>query len=129
MRKIGFRTNALLAAGALLAVTPAHAQNVGDWVLAPWEDSDNLFPGVVVARSGQRVTVRFDDGTTEVRLAEDVRPYTWRPGSRIECMWTDGEWYEATIVAMGDDGTSLRIRYDEDGTMQNTQTGKCRTRV
>ena len=64
-----------LAIGLLVLPAAAQAQQVGDWVLAPWQDSVQQFPGVVVAKSGSAVTVRFDDGTTETRLAEDVRPF------------------------------------------------------
>ena len=115
-------------AAACLLPAAASAQNVGDWVLAQWQDSTQYFPGVVVASSGQQVTVRFDDGTTENRLASDVRPYNWRVGSRITCRWTDGSWYDATIEAMGADGMTLNVRYDADGVRQRTNTGRCRTR-
>jgi hypothetical protein len=114
---------------ALMSAVPAQAQQVGDWVLAPWQDSVNEFPGVVVARSGNAVTIRFDDGTVETRLANEVRAFNWRQGSRIECQWTDGRWYDATIVALADDGYTMRVRYDDDGVIQDTNTGKCRTRV
>jgi hypothetical protein len=116
-----------VAAAALLPAA-ASAQNVGDWVLSQWQDSTQYFPGVVVASSGQQVTVRFDDGTTENRLASQVRPYNWRVGSRITCRWTDGNWYDATIEAMGEDGLTLAVRYDADGVRQRTNTGRCRTR-
>lgn len=115
-------------AAACLLPAAAAAQNVGDWVLSQWQDSTQYFPGVIVASSGQQVTVRFDDGTTENRLASDVRPYDWRVGSRIACRWTDGSWYDATIEAMGADGTTLNVRYDADGVRQRTNTGRCRTR-
>jgi DNA repair protein Crb2 Tudor domain len=118
----------ILAALAALTPLPAAAQAVGDWVLAPWQDSTQYFPGVVVASSGLQVTIRFDDGTTENRLASDVRLFDWRTGSKVACLWTDGSWYNATITWMGDDGLSMQVRYDEDGVMQRTQTGRCRTR-
>lgn len=118
----------ILAAAALLTYpASAQAQQVGDWVLSPWQDSTQTFPGVVVARSGNAVTIRFDDGTTETRLADDIRPYDWKRGSRIECQWKDGNWYAARILAMGDDGVTLVIRYDEDGTEERTKTGNCRS--
>ena len=121
---------ALAAAAATLSLVPAaaSAQAVGDWVLSQWQDSTQYFPGVIVASSGQQVTVRFDDGTTENRLVSDVRPYHWRVGSRITCRWTDGNWYDATIQMMGADGLTLNVRYDADGVQQRTNTGRCRTR-
>jgi hypothetical protein len=73
------------------------------------------------------VTVGFDDGTRENRLASDVRPYNWRVGSQLECRWTDGNWYDATIRMMGADGMTLNVRYDADGVQQRTNTRRCRT--
>jgi hypothetical protein len=116
-----------LAIGLLVLPAAAQAQQVGDWVLAPWQDSVQQFPGVVVAKSGSAVTVRFDDGTTETRLAEDVRPFDWTTGTAVDCLWTDGNWYGAHILVMGNDGTTMVVRYDEDGVEQRTQTGRCRT--
>ena len=100
-----------MAIGAALLAAPlaAQAQQVGDWVLAPWQDSVQVFPGVVAARSGNAVTVRFDDGTTETRLASDVRPFDWTTGTPIECQWTDGNWYAAHILVMGNDGLTMLV--------------------
>lgn len=118
---------ALLLLSPMLA-TPAMAQQVGDWVLSPWQDSTMDFPGVVVARGGNSVTIRFDDGTTETRHASEVRPFDWQRGTRISCRWSDGEWYNARILRMEGDGYNLQIEYDDDGTIENTNTGRCRSR-
>lgn len=121
MRKLGV----LLIVAAMLPV-PAAAQQAGDWVLSRWRGSSQYFPGVVQGRHGNLVNIRFDDGTTEGVPADQVRPYDWQVGSKIECRWTDGSWYGATIAAMGNDGASLTVRYD-DGVVQNTSTGACRS--
>lgn len=57
-----------------------------------------------------------------------MRPFNWRAGSQVECRWTDGQWYPATIRAMGTDGRTMDVRYDADGVQQRTNTGRCRTR-
>ena len=116
------------AALALALPAAAQAQQVGDWVLAPWQDSTMDFPGVVAARGGESVTIRFDDGTTETRHISEVRPFDWERGSRIACRWSDGEWYRATILRMDANGYNMQIRYDDDGVVENTNTGKCRSR-
>jgi hypothetical protein len=114
------------AALALASVsTAASAQDVGDWVLSQWHGSSQYFPGVVTARQNNTVTVRFDDGTRENRPASSLRPYDWRVGSHIECRWTDGNWYGATITMMGADGMTLDVLFD-DGDRQRTNTGRCR---
>ena len=114
----------LLAASA--AATAAAAQQPGDWVLSQWRGSAHYFPGVVQSRHGNLVNIRFDDGTVDAVPANRLRPYNWQVGSRIECRWTDGNWYGANITAMGDDGSSIQVRYD-DGVVQNTATGRCRS--
>lgn len=118
----------LIASAALIAVAVpgmALAQQQGDWVLAQWRGGSDWFPGVVTARSGSNVTIRYDDGTTETRPVNQVRPFNWRVGSRVVCRFTDGNWYDATITEMGSDGLTMSVRYD-DGDTQRTNTGRCR---
>jgi hypothetical protein len=118
-----------LCAAAILAASmlgaPAMAQNVGDWVLSQSHGSVQYFPGVVAARDGNTVTVRFDDGTVERRPANLIRAFDWRAGSHVECRFTDGQWYGATITRLASDGLTVSVRYD-DGDTQNTNTGRCR---
>ncbi|WP_017670370.1 hypothetical protein [Blastomonas sp. AAP53] len=116
------------AVGALALPTIASAQEVGDWVLSPWRGSSVYYPGVIESRSGSLVTVRFDDGDVETRQANTVLPFDWQAGSRVACMWSDNKWYVATVRSIAADGFTMQIRYDEDGTIENTNTGRCRTR-
>lgn len=120
-------SGAALAAVLMALPTAAQAQQVGDWVLSPWQDSVQTFPGVVSARSGNAVTIRFDDGSVETRLAGEVRPFDWTTGTPVECQWTDGNWYAARILVMGNDGQTMLVRYDDDGVEQRTRTGRCRS--
>ena len=113
------------AAAAFAFGSVAQAQAVGSWVLSQTGNGGNYFPGVVTARAGNTVTVRFDDGTSEVRPANLLRAFNWRAGSRVVCRFTDGSWYDATITSMGSDGLTMNVRYD-DGDTQRTQTGRCR---
>lgn len=118
----------VLAAAMIASVMPsvAAAQQPGDWVLSRWRGSAHYFPGVVQGRHGNVVNVRFDDGTVDAVQADQIRPYNWQVGSIIECRWTDGNWYAATITAMAGD-SGLTVRY-EDGVVQQTATGRCRSR-
>ena len=126
----GFRTigRAAIIAAAACTASGAFAQQVGDWVLSPWRGSRVLYPGVIESRSGTTVTVRFDDGSVESRPANTVRFFDWEPGSRIACQWSDGRWYNAVIVALSENGYNMTIRYDQDGSLEDTTTGSCRTR-
>lgn len=99
----------------------------GDWVLARWKDGPYWFPGVVQQHRAGNVTVHYDDGTIETLPESRVKRYDWAVGSRIQCVWaSDGGWYAASITNMGNDGTTLMIRY-EDGTVERTKTGQCRS--
>ena len=116
-----------LVLATLVIATPVAAHDVGDWVLAPWHDSAQTFPGVVVGKSGTSLTIQFDDGTRETRINSEVRAFDWQAGSSIECQWRDGNWYSATIRWLASDGLTMQIRYDDDGTVERTNTGKCRS--
>jgi hypothetical protein len=120
------RATIALFLGAFAFAAPSAAHDVGDWVLAPWRDSAQTFPGVVVGKSGSSLTIQFDDGTRETRISSEVYDFDWRAGSSIECRWSDGQWYAATIRWLADDGLTMQIRYD-DGTVERTNTGNCRS--
>jgi hypothetical protein len=119
---------AMAAMAALAMPVQAMAQEVGDWVLSPWRGSSVYYPGVVESRSGTLVTIRFDDGDVETRQANTVLPFDWQAGSRVACLWSDNRWYNAVIRSIAADGFTMQIRYDDDGTIENTNTGRCRTR-
>jgi hypothetical protein len=115
-----------LIAAALLVATPALAYDDGEWVLARWKGGDHWYPGVVAGSSDGRVKVRFDDGDVDTMPTRDVRPYSWRAGSRVECNWKGGgTWYKGRIVSLG--AENLRVDYD-DGDTEKTKTGMCRSR-
>lgn len=128
MRIFKVVTAAALTLGVIMAPATAIAQEVGDWVLSPWRGSDVYYPGVIESRSGTLVTIRFDDGDVETRQANTVLSFDWQAGSKIACAWSDGKWYNATIRSIAADGFTMQIRYDDDGTIENTNTGRCRTR-
>jgi hypothetical protein len=109
----------------LALATPAAAQDV---VLAPWNDDPYLYPGVVAARNGTSVTVAFDDGTSQTRHVSEMRVFDWQRNTPVQCQWTDGYFYNATILYMGSDGATMQVRYDDDGVVQDTSTAYCRTR-
>ena len=111
-----------------LASSAATARDPGDWVLAQWRGDIYWFPGVVERDNGSTISVRYDDGTREARPSNQVKTYDWRIGSAVECRWSDGNWYGARITQMGADGESLTIRYVDDGVIERTKTGKCRSR-
>ena len=117
----------VLAVLAILAPFPASAQfAVADWVLAQWRGGAHYYPATVLRTDATTVTVEYDDGARETRPTNQVKRYDWKLGSKIECRWTDGAWYAASITAMGGDAVTLDILY-EDGTSQRTMTKRCRS--
>lgn len=117
---------AALACAAALAPLAASAQSRGDWVLAPWQTGNYLFPGVVQSASGGQVVVRFDDGSSRTLPRSVVRRFDWRAGTAVECRWQNGQrWYRGRITAMGADGATMDVLY-ADGDRERTNTGRCR---
>lgn len=111
----------------LLGSTCASAQQKGEWVLAQWQGGEYWFPGVIESIDGSKVTIAYDDGTRETRPLNQVRPYDWKVGSRIQCQWNGGTaWYAGRITKMGTDGVTLHVAYD-DGDSEQTRTGACRS--
>lgn len=98
----------------------------GDWILAQWRGGHFWYPGVVHSiGEGGSVAIRYDDGSSEIRPANQVRRYDWTVGSRIHALWPgDGKWYEAVIVAMEGE-TGVTVCY-EDGVTEKTVTSRCR---
>ena len=118
------------AMGLLLAlafVQIAKAQySPGQWVLVQFQGGVYYYPGVVARVQGNLVTTKYDDGDVYTRPANQVKPYNWHPGIRVECNFQGaGKWYPGRISGMqGDSG--LSINYD-DGDHENTVTGRCRS--
>ncbi len=120
---------AIAAAVMFTGATVAHAQSfaTGQWVLAQVDDGSlHFYPGVVTSATRSSVTIAFDDGTTETQPVSKVKPYNWRAGSRITCLWAqDKKLYPAIITRMGSDGSTIGIRYTDDGTTATVGTGTC----
>lgn len=123
MRKYSLRFALVLS---LALPAPALAFGEGEWVLAQWKGSEFWFPGVVRGASGGKITIHYDDGTVETRPENQVRPYDWSVGTRVECNFQNqGKWYAGRIAALNN--AKALIHYD-DGDKENTTTGRCRSR-
>ena len=116
-----------LAAASLATSALAVTFERDEWVLARIPGSNAWFPGVVQGAGDGVVRVVFDDGDVTVVPVAQVRAYDWTVGSRVECQWKGGdEWYPGKIFAMGDDGETIGVAYD-DGDREKTQTKRCRS--
>lgn len=120
------RASVLAVVLGLAAVSPVHAFDDGDWVLAQWKGGAHWYPGVVENASKSKITIRYDDGDIDTRPVNQVRAYDWAVGDKVECNFKGaGAWYPGRIAALN--GASIRIDYD-DGDKEKTKTGMCRSR-
>ena len=120
----------VLAISMLLFAGCATAQEIplgaGDWVVARWtEDDPYWYPAIVTSRTGDNVSLQYDDGDTGVQPARNVRRFAWRDGTRLECRSGAGPFQRAVIAAMAADRVHINVRYD-DGAVEDTDTSKCR---
>lgn len=114
-----------VAAALLVAVTGVNAQTRGDWVLGNYRNAGYWFPGVIEKNAGGVLTLRYDDGETEVMPVSSVRPYNWTIGMKVQCDYKGkGDWFGATIVSLA--GERIGLLYD-DGEKEVTKTGRCRS--
>jgi hypothetical protein len=104
-------------------------QQSGDRVLALWNGGDLWFPGTVHSTNGDTIAIQYDDGMSEIVPSNRVRDLDWEVGSAIHAVWNgNGEWFACHIVSIDAEGRKLRVRFDDDGTEQNTPSGRCRCR-
>jgi len=100
----------------------------GDRILGRWEGGPFWFAGTVHSFAGDSVAIQYDDGTSEIRPVDDVRPLDWAVGSRLEAVWSgNGGWYDANIMDVSPDGTAFDVRFD-DGIRERVSSGHCRVR-
>jgi hypothetical protein len=118
-------TSMLLASCATVGSTTT--LNTGDWVLARWqEDRTYYWPAIVSSRSGDMVTLQYDDGDVGTQHVGNVRAFDWGPGTRVECRWQDGPtFHPGRIATMEPDRYRIFVHYD-DGDQEATDTSRCR---
>ena len=99
----------------------------GDRILARWRGDRFWFPGVVQGVNGADVAVQYDDGMSDIRPTDQVRPFDWAPGSAVSAVWDgDGQWYGGRILAMDSAGRNLRLLFEDDGAEQDTPRARRR---
>lgn len=118
---------ALFAAALMMLDAGAvHAQSPGDWVLGNFRNAGYWVPGVIEKIEGGQVTIRYGDGEKETVTDDDVRPYDWFIGRKVECNFKNrGTWHAGTITFLA--GEKIAIAYDEGGT-EITRTSLCRSK-
>lgn len=98
----------------------------GERVLGRWRGGPHWFPARVREAKDGMVPLDYDDGDSEALPATEIRPLDWEVGTRIEAIWSgDGRHYDASVIEIAADGSSLRVRFD-DGIVEETVTARCR---
>lgn len=120
-----FGLMSIVAGVIAVSAGAASAQTQGDWVLGNYQGAGYWFPGIAEKVKGGKVTIRYDDGDRETVGLNEVRPYDWMIGMKVECNYKgSGDWYPGTIASLA--GEKIGIAYD-DGDKETTKTGRCRT--
>ena len=100
----------------------------GDRILAQWEGGPLWFPGTVHSLNGNSIAIQYDDGTSEIRPDNQVKPFDWRPGSAIDAVWSgNGQWFAAHILEISRDGRTILVCYDDDNSEEERPTALCRS--
>lgn len=101
---------------------------MGKAVLGLWQKS-SWWSAKVVAVTGERVTITWDDGGGDAVLDPNgVAPLPadnsgLAVGDRVYCRWVQGSrWYRAMITKNDQQGTEVRA---EDGATQAIEPGQC----
>jgi hypothetical protein len=101
----------------------------GDRILAQWQGGALWFPGTVhsIGADGS-VAIQYDDGMSEIRPANQVKPYDWQVGSPIDALWSGNNgWYAARIMEIDPSGRRLMVRFEDDGIREERMSGQCRS--
>jgi hypothetical protein len=101
----------LVASLMFTAQTPVQAVEVGDSVLALWDDNI-YFMGTAVEKADGGFRIVFEDGETKVVAENKVRKNDLEVGSKVIARWTDGNFYRGKIDKIV--GRVYYIQY-EDG--------------
>ena len=101
----------------------------GDWVLCQWQGGHLWFPGVVHSVNGGSVAIQYDDGTSEIRPANQVKPFDWEVGSaHPRHLVGQRPMVRGDDHRDGGERPGLTVRF-EDGIIEKTVTGRCRSRM
>ncbi|OSM06905.1 hypothetical protein MAIT1_00213 [Magnetofaba australis IT-1] len=105
---------------AMGTVTYAPGEHIlGQWTNGKWHSAR------IRAVTTEGYHLLFDDGDTLVVGANQIAPFSWSAGTRVQCKWQQGGTYYNGVIARIS-GDKMRIRYD-DGDQETTTTRYCRS--
>jgi len=102
-----------------------HEFKVGDLVFVNLKDYGRFYAAQITALHGERIHVRYDDGTQEDTTLSALAGLTpaaaaaVKPGDRVTVNWKNsGSFYDGTILVR--DGDKIHVKYDLDDTEEDT---------
>jgi len=93
-------------------------------VLVYWEQDEYYYPALIVQYEGEDYLIRYDDGSEEWTTPDCIEPFEFNVGDEVECLYSDGDYYSATIKQLK--GEQVEIEYAEDGSHEWTTTSQLR---
>lgn len=115
---------AFLLTGCWSLMQPASGYEPGEKVAAKW--STSWYEATVIGRDGDNWVVRYSDNTLGTVRAEDMRHLLRKDqvqvGMRVLAMWRSTSWYPGTIVAVEDQGAT--VKWDDGSSPSFAPFGK-----
>ena len=95
----------------VVAPSPARAVEIGDTVLAYWEQGKAYFIGTAVEKADGGYLIVFEDGDRAVVPEAKIRKYDIKVGTKVIALWTDGKRYRGKVAKVV--GRAFYIHYDD----------------
>lgn len=102
---------------------------IGQYVLARYQGGQYFFSGTVTMARGGMFTIRYDNGQSEQRPANQIKPYAWGVGTRLWCTLLsapNGQAYPGRIVQKNGDRV-LQVAFNA-GQIEWKTAANCRSR-
>ena len=94
-----------------LVVPPEPDFQVEDWVFGYWEPDQCWYPAQVRRMGGERIYIRFADGTKQWNNRDQVLPNDLEPGDFVECRYKGRPYYYPAHI-MQLESERLLVEYD-----------------
>lgn len=87
------------------------AFNIGELVLAYWQNSDAYFVGTIVEQKDEQHYVVFADGDQGWISTPKIKKLELNEGLKVLAKWSNGHFYPGTIAKMT--GGAMYIHFDD----------------
>jgi hypothetical protein len=92
-----------------------------------WKSDGYFYSGYVARKSDDRYLFEFDDGQSALLSKTDVITQSLAVGDSVQADWEKrGTYYSAVVQSAS--GRDVRVRYDADGIVEDTDVAQIRVR-